>query len=121
MVYDVRKNVIDRIMLFNFEQEFISDVCTGVSITYIKFFKKVVEILNTNIFKNKEIIVIMNNSLELCMLYFASMFSDSIIIPVDPEKPAIEIEQIKREHHGAYIITEFSNGNNLENINYICK
>ena len=36
MVYDVRKNVIDRIMLFNFEQEFISDVCTGVSITYIK-------------------------------------------------------------------------------------
>lgn len=121
MVYDVRKNVIDRIMLFNFEQEFISDVCTGVSITYIKFFKKVVEILNTNIFKNKEIIVIMNNSLELCMLYFASMFSDSIIIPVDPEKPAIEIEQIKREHPGAYIITEFSNGNNLENINYICK
>lgn len=49
----------------------------------------------------EQIIVCENNSVDLMILYFAVIFANKTVIPLDPEKKEDEIEQIKSIHSRA--------------------
>lgn len=53
---------------------------------------------------NEKIIIRENNSYDLLIAFFATMFSNKIIIPVDPEKEEIELARIRQIHFEAKFV-----------------
>lgn len=56
--------------------------------------------------KVQKVIAIMENSIDLCQLYFACMLSNIQIIPIDPHKSQGEINKILAEHMEAKVIRD---------------
>ncbi len=66
--------------------------------------------------KCRSIVVVLENGIELFVLFFACMLSNITIIPIDPRKADNEIQEIIQENPQAIIISKqntiFSNGCN---------
>ncbi len=74
----------------------------GKTYTYGTFFCGVEEIAKQiRAIKNSQMIVCMENTPELCMLYFACAMENKEIIPLDPQKSPEEIRRICAAHPDA--------------------
>ncbi len=102
---DVRRNVIDKVKSFPYDKEMVLDSISKQKFSYRKLFtlayRSREDVLET---ESEEIIAILDNSIELLILYFAAMFTGKIIIPVDPQKSENEIELIIKIHNNAKVI-----------------
>ncbi len=75
--------------------------------TYDEFWKGAACISEELILLNvRKIIAVMENSVDLCQLYFACMLSNIQIIPIDPHKSQSEIDKIFAEHMEAKVIRD---------------
>lgn len=54
----------------------------------------------------KEVLICADNSAELVIVYFAALFSGKVLIPIDSEKEATEIERIKELHPSASFLND---------------
>ena len=94
---DIGKKLFD-IFSNNWNEIFLFDGTENRKITYQEFFtyilkfKEKLEILGLK--KNDTVCFLVSNSLELVILYFASLFLGLKIIPVDVEKGTDEIREI---------------------------
>lgn len=102
----MNKNIIENILKLDFSREFMIDDLTGSSYTYERYFCCCKEIAANICNKtNKDVVIaIMENSIELSMLYFSMLFTDKRIAVIDPQKGNEEIEQIINEMSGIKII-----------------
>ena len=107
---DIIERIIrERIATIDFESIFIIDSLMGESreYTYLQFFSYVVGAIDSLRDNDAgEIITLLDNSLEMLVIYFACMLCGKVIIPVDIQKKALEIEAIVREYPGAQIISD---------------
>ena len=94
---DIGKKLFD-IFSNNWNEIFLFDGIENRKITYREFFtyilkfKEKLEILGLK--KNDTVCFLVSNSLELVILYFASLFLGLKIIPIDVEKGTDEIQEI---------------------------
>lgn len=97
-------NIAEKIIgIFKLNQKntFVFDSYANKEITYADFFSFVINgqsLLQSVTQKPKaKIALILNNSLELMVLYYAALINKNIIIPIDPEKGLVEITEILEE------------------------
>lgn len=108
---DMKDNVINRVKKFSYDREMVFDTVNKESYSYRKLFSLAYQMAN-EIRKDrlnsrsKEIIAILDNSMELFLLYFAAMFANTTIIPVDLQKSENEIELIIQQHPDAAVIRD---------------
>jgi len=82
----------------NWESVFLFDGFLNRTITYKEFFrmslsyKKKLQILGLK--ENNTLCIILPNSIELIVLYFASLLMGLRIVPIDPDKGKTEITEI---------------------------
>lgn len=100
--------IIKRIRDLDFSQEFLIDDINGERYTYSHFFSCCFAMgENMRKLTNRDtIIVIMENSCCLAMLYFAAIFANKRIAVIDPQKGKEEIEQIVNGMSGYPIICD---------------
>jgi len=82
----------------NWKEYFLQDAVTGQNLTYEDFWSAVLickqEIGNLGVRENNTVCLIMDNSMDLVILYFALLASQVKIVPVDPHKGIREIVEI---------------------------
>lgn len=102
--YKIKRTIQD----LDFDSIFIFDDINDKQYTYDEYFKKCLQIAHfldkTN--RNKPIVAIMENSIELSMLYFAAMLVNVTIMAVDPQKGPEELKSILDELTEIRIICE---------------
>jgi long-chain acyl-CoA synthetase len=92
------------------DKDFIVDPLHNKKLTGKDFFsavlhcKKQLEALG--LCKQDKICLLMNNSLDLVVMYFASLFMQLIIIPIDPHKGQREIDEILKIVNGKKIFCD---------------
>lgn len=92
----MKNKLLDIIRKIEFRYDFIVDDINSKEYTYNSFFlecKKIAKIIEEKTSKNT-IIVIMENSCRLAMMYFAAIFAKKRIAVIDPQKGKDEILQI---------------------------
>lgn len=80
----------------DFDKEFIVDNINNLSFTYNNFFERALMqavYLEKNV-REEDIIVIMENSFDLALLYFSVLLTSKRILVVDPQKGSDEIGEI---------------------------
>lgn len=105
----IERIIEERISTIDFEHIFIIDSLQEVSreYTYLQFFSFVVGAIDAlQDQKAREIITLMDNSLEMLVIYFACMLCGKVIIPVDIQKKTLEMEAIIREYPDAQIVSD---------------
>jgi long-chain acyl-CoA synthetase len=94
----------------NWQKTFVFDAINDVSITYKEFFCKVVlyckKLNKIGISSGDILALIMNNSLDLMVLYFSSLIAGIRVVPIDPYKGIKEINEIIGKIDGCFIITD---------------
>ena len=91
--------VINQVRKIDFKKKFVEDSQSGTSYSYEEFFKCVLCInnyLDTNC-EAQKIIPVLENSMELFMLYFCCMLGNRVIVPIDPQKGTEEIEKLVKQ------------------------
>ena len=92
----------------NLHKDFIYDTVTTKTITYHDFFTYIfngIAFLRNQCNNGSEKVgLILNNSLELFILYFSALFSGKIIIPIDPLKKNNEVYEILTEGKCSMIV-----------------
>ncbi|MCR5688372.1 MAG: acyl--CoA ligase [Lachnospiraceae bacterium] len=87
------------------DREYVCDARDGSRLTYREVWKRALS-LSADL-KRKEsdsFVVIMENGLDLFLLYHAAMLSNMTIIPIDPQKSQAEIDHILSENPGKPVI-----------------
>ena len=99
------KLILKRIKVLTIEHLFVCDSSDGQWYSYSRLWEKA-WMLSSEIEASgaKQIIAVMQNGLDLFVLFFASMLSNVTIVPVDPIKSEKEIEKIISENQGAYVL-----------------
>jgi long-chain acyl-CoA synthetase len=101
---------LETIFRENWDEVFIVDPAREIVLTYGEFFSVAYEysrmIESHGIQKGDKVALVLNNSLELSVLYFSLMFSGNIVIPVDPRKGKDEIDEIIFLSHPQLIIND---------------
>lgn len=82
----------------NWKTEFLSDCRIEKKFSYEEFFSMILRVKEKleqlGFKKNNIVCLIMTNSIELVVLYFASLLIELTVIPIDPNKGKNEIEKI---------------------------
>lgn len=95
-------DILMKIEAFDTEQIFVTDAATGAEYSYGRIYQEAGRIgMNLRDREASELIVCMENSVELLLVYFASLLYQITVIPVDPEKSKDEIMAIRNIHSGA--------------------
>lgn len=106
-------NHLIKIFIENWNDNFLYDALNDKSYTYNEIFNEILKYINW--FKslkldNRDIVcLLMNNSLELLLLYFSSFIFQLKVVPIDPVKGKKEIFEILSQIKYKLIIT-----NNIE-------
>lgn len=102
---EILRDITIRIKQYSEERIVIHDSLSDKVTSYKSFSRKVKWLVKAiNEHNVQEIILKLDNSEELLIMYFVAMFSGIIIIPVDPEKEDEEICRIKRQHPNAMFV-----------------
>ena len=82
-----------------YDQIFVIDAKEEKEYTYSEFFSCAMDMADyiNNKIKGNSVIAIKENSLELALLYFCTMFTNKRIVVVDPQKGKKEIEAILQD------------------------
>jgi long-chain acyl-CoA synthetase len=93
---DIKKMLISQIESFDFENDFINDVLTNTQISYSDFFELAINVYDSLLkdIEESQIVCVLENSLDLVLLYFSVMVSNKSIIVIDPQKSKEEIDNI---------------------------
>ncbi|MCM1213724.1 MAG: acyl--CoA ligase [Lachnospiraceae bacterium] len=93
------QDILKKIENFEEDQLFVIDAITGTEYSYADIYQKA-NYIGKNLRDRGilELIVCMENSVELLMMYFAALLYQIVIIPVDPEKSKEEIKIIRDIH-----------------------
>ena len=115
--------LIKKIFLNNWDENFLFDGIENRILTYKNFFELVIKIhkkLNQlGIRKNDQICLLMNNSVNVLVLYFASLLSQSILILLDPLRGKNEIMEIFSMLKPKIVISDFPDlKNNIDTVNF---
>lgn len=82
----------------NWNEEFIFDGINSVTLSYEEFFSKVLrykeKLEKTGLKKQDVICLLLPNSTELIILYFAVLLMNLKVVPIDPERGSAEIREI---------------------------
>jgi len=83
----------------HWDESFITEASTGRVFTYQQFFEAILNgasILREKyaLKKGDTVCLLMNNSLELSILYFSSLLLGLVVVPIDPQKSKHEIDII---------------------------
>ncbi len=110
-IKDIIKNRPDKIFIF--------DSLKNKVYTYKEFFSKVLDYKNKleklGFKKDETLCLIMNNSIELAVLYFSCLIADIIAAPIYPQKGEEEIKQILSQTKYKGIITSIEELNFMQN------
>lgn len=89
-------NVVERISNLNFKELFIYDDISEVNYTYNEFFAQALDVASyiENSVPSDSMIVVMENSYELALLYFSVMLTNKRMLVIDPQKGQEEILSI---------------------------
>ena len=96
------KSELLKLLCENRENDIVCKDLNGNIIDTKTFAQKVIDLskwLRDN--SKEQIIVCENNSIELLLLYFAAIFSNKTVIPLDPEKKEDEKNLIRKIHSDA--------------------
>jgi len=90
--------IITHIFVENSSDTAIIDAKTNTRISYNQLFFLILQskkkLISSGIKPGYTIILLMDNSLELLVLYFASLLLELTVIPIDPQKSPSEIDEI---------------------------
>jgi long-chain acyl-CoA synthetase len=88
------KDVFDQ----KWDENFIFDSINQRTIKYSEFFSEVIsfqkELKNKDLKSGDTMCVLLSNSIEFIKMYFATLFSNITLVPIDPEKGKEEINEI---------------------------
>ena len=105
IIMTVKERVIAVISNIDFEQTFITDEKRKLHLSYNGFFSRCLHIADFLKQRNeRKIFVVIDNSVELCALYFAVIFAKKGIVVADPEKGNEELEELLADSQGAFPI-----------------
>lgn len=107
MQVTIKEQLIHNLNDIDFSNIFIIDSIDNRRISYSSFFyavKSISEQLKK--YRGKRIILLMQNSIELCLLYFACVRLNAIAVPIDPNKGLNEILTIIEDNEQAMIISD---------------
>jgi len=92
------------------KENFITEAKTGRVLTYEDFFNQSLlfreKLIGLDLKTNDKLVLAVNNSIELVMLYFASLLADICVVPVDPLKGSEEINEILKQIGYKCLITD---------------
>ncbi len=116
---------IKKILKENWNNVFIFDSLTDTSYSYGDFFKIVLLYKKwyqaLNLKEDDIICLIMNNSVELVFLYFASLLLQLRVVPIDPLKGKQDINEIISQIKFKKIISNSLDINYIQDIIYVDK
>jgi len=102
--------ILEELFSNNWKEEFIFDALEDRVLTYEDFFCAVLNCRNrledNGLGKDDIVCLLMPNSLDLVILYFACLFMQITIVPVDPNKGEDEIREILSLINYKYIICD---------------
>lgn len=97
--------IMNALRTLNENECFVIDTLTEKKYTYCECFGTAKAVSNRlKDLGAEKVIVILDNSYPLFVMYFACMFANITIIPVDPQKSRYEIHDILSEHKDAVVI-----------------
>lgn len=104
---DKLTHLIDSIKQYKMSEVFVIESIGGQAYTYADVYEKANR-LGLHLLKSRksEFIICSRNSFELFIFYFAAMFFNLTIIPVDPDKSTEEIEKIRGIHSSAVFYSD---------------
>lgn len=105
---NVYLRVAEFINALNFDKRFVVDDINNENLSYNQYFSRCIdmaEFINTNC-EDNSIVAVLENSLELSMIYFAVMLTDKKIMVIDPQKGKTEIQNILAEIPNAKLILD---------------
>jgi long-chain acyl-CoA synthetase len=105
-------DLIINIFKENWHETFVFDAANDVSVTYEEFFSKVIlyrkKLKKIGIASGDTLALIMNNSLDLMVLYFSGLIAGVRVVPIDPYKGIRDINDIFDEIKDCFVITDIS-------------
>lgn len=102
---ETKKKTLEKIREIDFNKIFVIDENMHLEYTYGEFFSGCIALANSlNECSQKNIFVVMDNSVELAALYFAVVLANKRIIVADPEKGVDEIQELLREQKNVFSI-----------------
>jgi long-chain acyl-CoA synthetase len=114
-------NLITDIFSRNLDKVFVIDAKSGTTLTYLQFFERAViysgKLKRLGVGPGKTLVLILNNSLDLFILYMAGLLSEARLIPIDPFKGIESIKDILKQIEYQAIIID----SNLSGIKSIKK
>lgn len=82
----------------NWDMEFIFDGINDVTLSYKEFFSRVLsykeKLVKIGLKRQDVICLLLPNSIELVILYFAGLLMNLKVVPIDPEKGSSDIREI---------------------------
>jgi long-chain acyl-CoA synthetase len=103
-------NSLKQIIEDNWDEIFLFDAFHEKHLTYGDFFKKSIYLKNElekkGIKKGDFLCLILDNSVELAMMYLSSLFLGTIVIPIDPFRGKNEIKEILGQFENKKIISD---------------
>ncbi|MBR3834088.1 MAG: acyl--CoA ligase [Lachnospiraceae bacterium] len=106
MEESILNKIISELHNIDFSDAFIYDSIENKEYSYFELFSRAYYV-GSNILDDSNVVV-MDNSFDLLILYFAAMFRNSTIIAIDPDKNQREIDLIKSYHKDSNIINEYT-------------
>lgn len=105
----------------NWREFFVFDSLNSIELTYEDFFKRILfykkKLKELNIKNSDAVALIVENSLELMILYFAGFIAGIRVVPIDPQKGIDEIKLILSQIEcEAIIADDFKNNFSVENV-----
>lgn len=97
-INDVRQNFLKMIASIDFNREFVIDVSTGKKYTYNDIYMIAIKIADQIDETGRDVLAIMDNSVEMLCLLFATSLTNHSIACVDPQKGNEELETIIDEN-----------------------
>ncbi len=95
----MKNDFLNRLCSFDMNAGFVYEVANKTEFTYGQIWSNACKYIDIYGLKDKkEIAVIWENGAELLTMYFACMFSNTMIIPIDPQKAKPEVNSILANH-----------------------
>lgn len=103
----INTDVIETLVKYTSDSDFVYNSQSKKWRSYYNVWSRAYIIADYIASKNKKyVIAIMENGIKLFTLYFANMLAGTIIIPIDPQKSAKEINYIINEYSDYLLIDE---------------
>lgn len=103
----ISSHILERLHSIPMNHVVLKDALSGTEYTHAAFAEGVASLADyMKEHMADEVLVCADNSAELAMVYFAGLFAGRVLIPIDPEKEAPEVERIRALHPEATFLDD---------------